>query len=379
MKFLHTGDTHLGASNYKLKEREDDFMKAFEQLIEIAIREKVEFIVHSGDLFDVGTPNHSTVIKCVEQLKRLKEAKIPVFIIPGSHDMHLDSTIITLLEAVGLVTNLAHKRYREIKDGKLMLSGEVYNNVFMCGIEGRRANIKKVFENLEINWPEKHDYSIFLFHHTISSVSTMEGYMDIPTSYLPKNFDYYAAGHVHAIYDKDKIHYPGSIEYCSLTEVKSGEKKYANIIENDELRKVEIKTRKIIRKELNVKGMSPEEVNKECMKQIMRGEGELLIIELKGRLREGTKGEVNKIQINNEAIKNGYLHCAVYLKDLENPEQKTINKKTTIEEIEEEHLKSRGYKDDEITKAKTILQVMGRKMKTNEVALAIKELEELLG
>ncbi len=51
-RILHTADTHLGYRQYGLEERREDFSRAFQQIIEIAISEKADALVHAGDLFD---------------------------------------------------------------------------------------------------------------------------------------------------------------------------------------------------------------------------------------------------------------------------------------------------------------------------------------
>lgn len=378
VKFLHVSDTHLGKRNYKLVEREKDFFRVFKQIVSLALEKKVDFIVHSGDLFDVGTPSHSVIIRCVKELNRLKKHGIPVFIVPGSHDMHLDTTIISLLEAVGLVTNLAHPRYRRVEKGKLLLSGEVFKGVFLCGVEGRRARIRDLFNNLKIVWPENFNFSIFVFHHTISDVSTL--IMDIPTSSLPKGFDYYAAGHWHGVWDKDKIHYPGSTEFCSLTEMKTSDSKFVNLVENGVITKIKLNTRRIIRKTVNVNGLSPREATEKCLTKISeKGNGELLILELEGTLRTGTKGEINKLLINEESVKKGFLHCAVYVKDVKNPDRKVEKVRAiSVDELEREHLKELGYSNNELIKAQQVLNLAGKKLNNEELSLLIREIEELL-
>jgi DNA repair exonuclease SbcCD nuclease subunit len=49
MKFSHISDTHLGQYRSK-KEREDDTYNAFKQAIEISIKDKVDFVIFSGDI-----------------------------------------------------------------------------------------------------------------------------------------------------------------------------------------------------------------------------------------------------------------------------------------------------------------------------------------
>ena len=61
MKFSHISDTHLGQYRSK-KEREDDTYDAFKQAIEISIKDKVEFVIFSGDIFDKAQPPNDAII-----------------------------------------------------------------------------------------------------------------------------------------------------------------------------------------------------------------------------------------------------------------------------------------------------------------------------
>jgi DNA repair exonuclease SbcCD nuclease subunit len=116
MKFAHIGDTHIGASNFKLEERKKDFHRAFEEAIDNCIENNVDIVIQTGDLFDVGRPAVSDIVFAIEQLARLKEKGIPFFTVPGSHDVYLNETPISILEKLGLVTNVGSSRYFEQKE-----------------------------------------------------------------------------------------------------------------------------------------------------------------------------------------------------------------------------------------------------------------------
>lgn len=102
MKVLATADSHLGYQQYGLKERKEDFMDAFEQVIDIAIEEKVETVVHAGDLFDKKNPGLSTIRNTLSLLKRLNEANIPFLGIEGNHDKQRATQWLDVFEELGL-------------------------------------------------------------------------------------------------------------------------------------------------------------------------------------------------------------------------------------------------------------------------------------
>jgi len=82
-KFIHFGDTHLSRT-YPASiayERVIAFNKAFEFVIDKAIELDVDFIVHTGDLFDKVTPWPNVVKFVKKQLIRLKEHDIKFYAI----------------------------------------------------------------------------------------------------------------------------------------------------------------------------------------------------------------------------------------------------------------------------------------------------------
>jgi len=89
MRFAHLGDTHLGRA-YPTTQRVSSFNQAFELVIDRILREELDFVIHTGDFFDKYNPWPSVVKFATEQLFRLQEKKIPVFIIRGNHDGAFD-------------------------------------------------------------------------------------------------------------------------------------------------------------------------------------------------------------------------------------------------------------------------------------------------
>ena len=85
-RFLHLADLHLGKYAYGHHERFLDMMRAFAYAAEYAVREKVDFILASGDVFDARTINSETLSRAVGIFDGLKAAGMPVFAIEGNHD-----------------------------------------------------------------------------------------------------------------------------------------------------------------------------------------------------------------------------------------------------------------------------------------------------
>jgi exonuclease SbcD len=84
--FIHMADIHLGYEQYGVRERFNDFGRAFWAIIDDACERKVDFVVIAGDLFNKRAIDALTLIHAINGLERLKQAKIPVIAIEGNHD-----------------------------------------------------------------------------------------------------------------------------------------------------------------------------------------------------------------------------------------------------------------------------------------------------
>ena len=78
MKFAHLSDTHLGYRQYGKVERERDFAAAFQNIIEKIIDLDVDFVIHSGDLFETPRPTTDALLVVQRAIKELNKAEIPI-------------------------------------------------------------------------------------------------------------------------------------------------------------------------------------------------------------------------------------------------------------------------------------------------------------
>lgn len=85
MKILHTSDLHIGKyiGTYDLKE---DTEYVLNQVVDTAIRERVEVVLISGDIFDRTNPSEEAIKMYVSFLKGLLDKNIKVIAISGNHD-----------------------------------------------------------------------------------------------------------------------------------------------------------------------------------------------------------------------------------------------------------------------------------------------------
>ena len=87
MKFSHISDTHLGLVQYGIEEREQDIYDSFNQAIDISIKDKVNFVIFSGDIFHTPNPSGAAILQMANALKRLKQNEIESFFVLGEHDI----------------------------------------------------------------------------------------------------------------------------------------------------------------------------------------------------------------------------------------------------------------------------------------------------
>jgi exonuclease SbcD len=105
-RVIHTGDTHLGYQQYHEQVRRSDFLDAFRQVVEDAVTEEVDAVVHAGDLFHDRRPTLDDIMGALEILRTLDDAGIPFLAIVGNHEAKREAQWLDLYESLGLATRL---------------------------------------------------------------------------------------------------------------------------------------------------------------------------------------------------------------------------------------------------------------------------------
>jgi DNA repair exonuclease SbcCD nuclease subunit len=189
-------------------------------------------------------------------------------------------------------------------------------------------------------------------------------FSSIKKSMLPKGFDLYVSGHWHGRFSSNigdaQILYPGSTENCDLNEMRSDFKGFIDYdTSSKDYKFVELKIRKVIIHDINCTGLNPLDVTEKMISLLKPSNKEMVFFILNGRLKEGIKSDINRQAVSELAMKNNYLLSRVYLNQLEDAfsEQITFDKKT-IQDIEFEFFKSRGFKDEEISTAINIINLI---------------------
>ena len=215
MKFAHLADTHLGYRQFGLYEREKDFYEVFEKIIDRIIEEKVDFVIHSGDLFDNSRPSPLALLTFQKCLIKLKNANIPVYAIAGNHD--------SVLRKGAIPPQVLFKKFG-LKVISPINTNYMYEDIFIAGLPYYSSSQYKNLKNKLSELSKKaanHEKSILVLHQGIDKYFNLQYELEIGD--VPDNFTYYAMGHLHNFinddFGKGKLVYPGSSEIWKTTEL----------------------------------------------------------------------------------------------------------------------------------------------------------------
>ncbi|RQG91974.1 DNA double-strand break repair protein Mre11 [Natrarchaeobius chitinivorans] len=105
-RVIHTGDTHIGYQQYNEPERRRDFLEAFRSVVEDAVDDDVDAVIHAGDLFHDRRPGLIDLQGTVDVLRTLADAGIPFLAVVGNHEGKRDAQWLDLFADLGLATRL---------------------------------------------------------------------------------------------------------------------------------------------------------------------------------------------------------------------------------------------------------------------------------
>ena len=105
-RVIHTGDTHIGYQQYNAPERRQDFLEAFRSVVDDAVADDVDAVIHAGDLFHDRRPGLIDLQGTVEILRTLADANIPFLAVVGNHESKRDAQWLDLFADLGLATRL---------------------------------------------------------------------------------------------------------------------------------------------------------------------------------------------------------------------------------------------------------------------------------
>jgi DNA repair protein SbcD/Mre11 len=246
MKFAHLGDCHLGG--WRQPELRSLNSKSFQQAISKCLKEKVEFVLIAGDLFDSAYPSIETLKEAFEEFRKLKEANIPVFLIAGSHDYSVSGkTFLDVLEKAGFCKNVSIFTER---NGDIILEPTIYKNVAIYGYPGKKSGLE-VNEIEKIKLQESPLFKILMLHTTIKDAVGQMPIKCVNEKLLPK-VDYLALGHLHINYNKERRIYSGPIFPNNISELEELQEGSFYIFDSGSIKKHQIKLKEVVSIKLDI-------------------------------------------------------------------------------------------------------------------------------
>ncbi|MFO7714403.1 exonuclease SbcCD subunit D [Desulfosarcina sp.] len=195
IKFIHSADIHLDSPLHRLEVYDgapvdrirQASRRAFENLVNLALGEAVDFVLIAGDLFDGTWRDYNTGLYFISQVRRLTTAGIEVFMVAGNHDAAGRMTrLLPYPEKVHLFS------HRDAQTRTL--------DPLKVAIHGQSFGTGAVTDNLAAGYPEPVPgyVNIGLLHTSLTGREGHETYAPCTLADLEnRGYDYWALGHVH--------------------------------------------------------------------------------------------------------------------------------------------------------------------------------------
>jgi DNA repair exonuclease SbcCD nuclease subunit len=336
-------------------------LEAFEKSISISIKEQVDFILITGDFFDVNVPQLGPVKRAVEILRQAKDSGIAVYMIYGSHDFNaVNISMIDILHSAELFIKPTEFQ-SDSNSVVLKFIVDKKTGAKITGISGRKVGLdKEIYQKLNRKSLEMEEgFKIFLLHKGIQEILPLDwNFRDsLPVSLLPKGFDYYGGGHIHKRLenkiDNGLIVYPGPLfgsTFQDLEETAKGEKRGFYIVSFDQeisdCKFIEINVAEILYKEIVASKWSSEKLESEITKNIseLQVKNKIVLLKVKGKLI-GKRSNIDFGKFSLDISNMGALLSFINTNNLSTDETKTIgvqsdNKSDIEREIFHESIKN---------------------------------------
>ena len=129
VRLLHAADIHIGMENYGrinpatgLSTRLEDFCATLDEAVDFAIESSIDLVVLAGDIYKTRDPTPTHQREFARRVRRLTEAGIPVFIVPGNHDIPMAASRATSVDIfrtlqLPLVPDSSKRHIQQVRPG----------------------------------------------------------------------------------------------------------------------------------------------------------------------------------------------------------------------------------------------------------------------
>ncbi|MCP8895603.1 DNA repair exonuclease [Shinella daejeonensis] len=197
-RFIHTADLHLDSPLASLALRNADLGErvrsatrmALERIVDLAIAETVDAVLIAGDLYDGSQTSMATALFLMEQMRRLDQAGIRVYLIRGNHDAQSQITReLTFPPNVHVFDG----RGKPVLAGRLAGGREVHVHGISFAQPHAPSSLLPSFRA-----PVADAVNIGLLHTSLAGASRHDPYAPCSVAELEAHgFDYWALGHIH--------------------------------------------------------------------------------------------------------------------------------------------------------------------------------------
>ncbi len=212
-RFIHTADIHLDSPLKGLEVHEDAPVeeirgatrRAFDNLIDLAIEEEVDFVLIAGDLYDGDWKDYNTGLFFAGRMGKLADAGIHVFIVSGNHDAASNATGTMPLPKNVTIFSTKKPESKIIAELGVIIHGQGYG-------------AKAISNNLAAEYPlaDPDYFNIGLLHTSLTGREHHANYAPCSLADLQsKGYDYWALGHVHKreiVSEDPMVIFPGNIQ-----------------------------------------------------------------------------------------------------------------------------------------------------------------------
>ena len=235
LTILFVSDTHLGFDypfkpRVERRRRGEDFFANYRRVLTKAKEEKVDCLIHGGDILYRSNVPAQLVNMAFEPLAEVARQGIPVYVVPGNHERsHIPFRLLAAQPGIHIFTK--PKTFLLRKNGfTLALAGFPYH----------RDNVRAHFPNI-VNATgyrdQQTDARLLCMHHCVEGSAVKSGKREHVFKYnddvirihdIPKDFTAALSGHIHRFQvlttDLNRkpaavpVFYPGSIERTSFAE-----------------------------------------------------------------------------------------------------------------------------------------------------------------
>ena len=215
MTFIHAADIHLGGMFSGFRHLPDNLYerlkasgyKALQNLVQTAIKEKVDFVILAGDIYDVDDRNLKAQVQFQKAMEQLNKEEIPVYMIHGNHDF-LEGKYFEL----SLPPNV-HVFRQEVEVKKYIK--EDGTSAMLYGFSYGKRHVRDRMIEAYVKQPAG-DFHIGLLHGNLDGETSHGNYAPFTRKdLLEKGFDYWALGHIHKrmfVLEDPIAVYPGCLQ-----------------------------------------------------------------------------------------------------------------------------------------------------------------------